>query len=58
MRKYPAVFVAIGFILFVIGINLPPNVPGFYWLTLVLCGVGGFMAGFSLRHLNKEEQEK
>lgn len=54
MRKRPTLFLMIGIIILAIGFNLPTSTPYFYWLTIILSGVGGFIFGFALRHLNKD----
>ena len=54
MKKYPFVFLVIGLILLGVGFQMPPSL---YWTSIVLCGLGGFITGFSLSHINKEKEE-
>lgn len=53
MRKYPGTFLIVGLLILIVGFNIPTNSDTKYLVSIVLCSVGGFVTGISLRYLNK-----
>jgi hypothetical protein len=56
IKKYPRLFLLIGIALVIGGMSMAKETKTKYWTSMVLCGVGGFTTGFSLRHINEKPE--